>query len=317
MRQTLLSTNGILPVSSGVLPITNIAQIDTDIEGAHIRHAQLSPGVLRGELCRIQFASSVLDCGCFNQRLCGTGSLRGDAYVLLFLTEPTDVGHLNNQRLVHGVWIYQPGEEISGVIPPDWQWYSLAVSTEALEPTMETLGIDPSTLPRLGTGPIAQHARLDYLEHLIRNVHREASRSGPLHGAELLEERLLLAFLTTMGTTPSRLTRDWRPHPLMRRARDYLAANTQRTISTAELCRQLNCSRRQIELAFNDVYDLGPIAYHRKLRLNESRRQLLRQSPQRGQVSIAANEHGFSHLGRFASEYKALFGERPSQTSQG
>ena len=33
--------------------------------------------------------------------------------------------------------------------------------------------------------------------------------------------------------------------------------------SIAELCQLLNCSRRQIELAFNDVYGLGPIADHR------------------------------------------------------
>jgi hypothetical protein len=44
---------------------------------------------------------------------------------------------------------------------------------------------------------------------------------------------------------------------------------------------------------------------------------LLRQSPQRGPVSIAATDHGFSHLGRFAAEYQAMFGERPGQTVQG
>ena len=49
-------------------------------------------------------------------------------------------------------------------------------------------------------------------------------------------------------------------------------------------------------------------------RLNLVRRVLRELGPADTTVSRVAGRHGFTELGRFAGEYRALFGESPSET---
>ena len=55
------------------------------------------------------------------------------------------------------------------------------------------------------------------------------------------------------------------------------------------------------------------MAYLKKYRLEQVRRILLSDRSY-GNVSSIALDWGFAHLGRFAIEYRKLFGEAPSQT---
>ena len=55
------------------------------------------------------------------------------------------------------------------------------------------------------------------------------------------------------------------------------------------------------------------MAYLKMHRLEAVRRDILADRAE-GNVSSIAMNWGFSHLGRFSSDYKQLFGETPSQT---
>jgi AraC-like DNA-binding protein len=57
-----------------------------------------------------------------------------------------------------------------------------------------------------------------------------------------------------------------------------------------------------------------PARYLRLRRLNAVRRELLRAKPGTVRVTDTAMRWGFWELGRFAREYRALFGELPSET---
>jgi transcriptional regulator GlxA family with amidase domain len=56
------------------------------------------------------------------------------------------------------------------------------------------------------------------------------------------------------------------------------------------------------------------MVYLRQVRLDRTRDALLAADPTRVTVAAIANWWGFAHLGRFASVYRARFGERPSDT---
>jgi AraC-like DNA-binding protein len=56
---------------------------------------------------------------------------------------------------------------------------------------------------------------------------------------------------------------------------------------------------------------MGPIRYLWLRRMHLTRRALLQASPATATVTAIATDHGFWELGRFASEYRALFGETP------
>ena len=78
---------------------------------------------------------------------------------------------------------------------------------------------------------------------------------------------------------------------------------------------QLHVTRRTLQNCFQDVLGMGPARYLRTVGLNAVRRELCDATPHTTIADIAAR-WGFWHMGHFSQEYKALFGETPSQTRQ-
>ena len=73
-------------------------------------------------------------------------------------------------------------------------------------------------------------------------------------------------------------------------------------------------SERRVREAFSDRHGMPPTAYLRVAALREVRRTLLGGPLERDPVTRATYDFGFWHLSRFAGQYRALFGESPSQT---
>jgi AraC family ethanolamine operon transcriptional activator len=94
------------------------------------------------------------------------------------------------------------------------------------------------------------------------------------------------------------------------RARQLVVARLDEPPTVAELCRALGVSRRTLQSSFQAVWGMGPLAWLNTLRLNAVRRRL----KQASSVTDAATQFGFWHFGHFARDYRALFGELPSQT---
>jgi len=92
--------------------------------------------------------------------------------------------------------------------------------------------------------------------------------------------------------------------------RDLVSACPDDYTSVAELCRELGVSRRALQLSFQETLGIKPLAYLRAMRMNGARRSLKHAST----VAEAATSWGFWHFGRFARDYKVMFGELPSET---
>ena len=101
---------------------------------------------------------------------------------------------------------------------------------------------------------------------------------------------------------------------VVRRAIDYVAAHPDGLVTVSDLCKLLHVSRRTLQQYFDDVLHVSPFQYLRAFRLNKVRSLILSGG---GKLPIqeAAATWGFWHMSQFASDYKRLFGERPSQTS--
>lgn len=85
-------------------------------------------------------------------------------------------------------------------------------------------------------------------------------------------------------------------------------------LSFAALALDLGISLRSVEIAFNKCTGITPGAYLRRARLNRVRNDLIVHGPCDASVTDLALRHGFTELGRFAGEYRRLFGESPSHT---
>lgn len=105
----------------------------------------------------------------------------------------------------------------------------------------------------------------------------------------------------------------WRSK-LVSRADAYIRENVQDRILLTDLCKHLNTTLRQLELAFQQVYGMSPKRYEMILRLNMFRFRLLNASPGAESVTEIALQCGFFHLGRLPNNYRKIFGELPSET---
>ena len=77
---------------------------------------------------------------------------------------------------------------------------------------------------------------------------------------------------------------------------------------------QLDVSRRTLEHAFQDRFDISPAAYIKAVRLKALNKALLQEDKRELTVKEVCQRHGFYHLGQLANDYDNLFGELPSMT---
>jgi AraC family transcriptional regulator, ethanolamine operon transcriptional activator len=90
------------------------------------------------------------------------------------------------------------------------------------------------------------------------------------------------------------------------------AGDTVTTLS--QLVEVTDCSAHTLEYAFRDKCGLTPIGFLRLRRFLAARRALIAADMHETTVEQTARRFGFNHMGRFAVEYRKLFGESPSGT---
>jgi AraC-like DNA-binding protein len=103
---------------------------------------------------------------------------------------------------------------------------------------------------------------------------------------------------------------------VVKHAIDLMRGNPETVWTSGELARATGVSVRALQKAFAKADELPPMTYLRQLRLHRVRSELTDASQTRSSVAVTAvaSRWGFVHLGRFAQQYRQLFGEPPSQT---
>jgi transcriptional regulator GlxA family with amidase domain len=140
-----------------------------------------------------------------------------------------------------------------------------------------------------------------------------SSDDGAQRFTHTVTESILDLLTFHVPTREDRLTYACRAD-VVRRAHELVLARPEEPISVLDLCEKLRVSRRTIQNSFQSVTQMNPVSYLRAVRLAQVRRLLKTTSPNEIPVREAAMRWGFSNLGHFASDYKSLFGELPSQT---
>jgi AraC family ethanolamine operon transcriptional activator len=94
---------------------------------------------------------------------------------------------------------------------------------------------------------------------------------------------------------------------------DY-ATSIHRIPSVSELCLAAHVSERTLRDAFCREYGLPPSQYFRAWALDQAHRRLGHHEDNGETVTEVASGLGLHHLGRFAGQYKKVYGEAPSAT---
>ena len=97
-------------------------------------------------------------------------------------------------------------------------------------------------------------------------------------------------------------------------ARDYIEAHLDSPLGMETLTRVTGTSTRSLEMAFRETLNSTPVQYIRVRRLNAAKKHLRQADRFQTSVTFTAQALGFSHMSRFAQDYKSLFNEFPSET---
>jgi AraC-like DNA-binding protein len=93
----------------------------------------------------------------------------------------------------------------------------------------------------------------------------------------------------------------------------FIEAGPHLPLTTSQLAVQCHVSVRSLQEGFRRHLGMSPMAYLREVRLRRAHSELRSADPSHTTVAAVAHRWGFTHLGRFASAHKLMYGETPHQ----
>jgi AraC-like DNA-binding protein len=96
---------------------------------------------------------------------------------------------------------------------------------------------------------------------------------------------------------------------------DAMHGHPEQAHTTASLARRAGVGVRSLQAGFRHYLEMSPMAYLRQVRLMRVHEDL--HAGRAATVTEAAHRWGFTHLGRFAADYRAKYGELPSDPARG
>jgi AraC-like DNA-binding protein len=162
----------------------------------------------------------------------------------------------------------------------------------------------------LGNGVVRHihHMMGDFIDG--RAIFADAVMAASLEDA--LVNELLLRHPNNYSQKLARIERNISPRDI-RRAAEFIDVNLNSAITIEDIALASGVAGRTLFRHFQKVRGMSPMRYIRDLRFQKVRQALLKAGPEDSVTAIAL-EHGFSHLGRFAVEYRRRFLETPSET---
>jgi len=190
-------------------------------------------------------------------------------------------------------------------------------------PFVETVaalrGVDPADLTVADRQLVQAAAAAKELRRQLGQIIVEsgAGPTAPLAAQQTAQEVFGLmvdAYLTARPETPPKGCRIGQGDMIVKKAEECFMAAEGMPVSLADLCVSCGIGKNALYHAFHRVVGLPPLEYFHRRRLTRARMQLLESPKERGAVKRAALESGFTEFGRFAADYRRLFGELPSAT---
>ena len=219
----------------------------------------------------------------------------------------------------NSITLFNPDDAMDCVSTENFSAFTLSFPEALVLELAEQLGLDaPGETSRDFE---AHHCVSERQMHSIRYLLREAGNVFSANNA--MQQNAVMNSIER--DFPHMLLQAWndsskecrapasKRHKVLKRALAYIEAHPRKDISVATLCTESASSVSTLERAFREHFGVSPKQYLVSARLSGARRELLRAGDQR-RIRDIATEWGFSHMSKFAQDYRRMFAERPSET---
>jgi AraC-like DNA-binding protein len=298
------------------VPISHIEDLADAVKGAGLNSIQLSTTPVTGSLVFSERDGVACSSGKIGGRVALQGTLSRTMMTFGLGLELTPGSRQWLREVRSGdMGLFMPGDEHDALYSPGSLYVALTLSEERAQEIAACQGMDFS-IHRFGGSALLprrlSHAELLRLRGGFESLH---TMNGIASDVDL---EVLRAFIRLLGRSPRIRPQkpDYRGRQrIVRRCREYIAAHLHAPLPVETLAKAGGTSTRTLLRSFIEVLGEPPIEHVRRLRLHRIRRDLLDERPSGRTITDIANRWGVTELGRFAVRYRAMFGERPSETS--
>jgi len=283
---------------------------------------QLDRGNFETKLIQIGADGVQLAQASFNRYIDQKGSPPPGLWTFAILTnESSPIIWRGRQVSKKSVMVYSPGSEIDAQSRPGFDVYTLSYPGSILDELAQMFEI-PSFRKLIEATDLitAKASKLSKCREQTKHI-LSAIKENPLKlnsKAMLDEMRFSLSqqlISTLVFSRPEYHKPSYRKRDRgLRRAKAYLSEHGEEPITVRDLCGVTEVSERTLRYAFLEQFGVSPKSYLLAMRLNGVRRQFSHADPSSATIAGVANHWGFWHMGKFAADYRRLFGELPSET---
>jgi AraC-like DNA-binding protein len=251
-----------------------------------------------------------------------SGTPEDDCYIVLLLL--TGWGELK-QNGVHSivcpenVCVINPDQNMSLYLTSDQSNLTLRVPRRLIE---DFIGRETGTLltapVHFGPSPGQNGSSLrNFMSFIIGELGRNSPSLTPRLVSHQIEQTLAGLMLSELPHDQQilLLENSAPASPVyIRVAEEFMEAHVRESITLQDIALAAGISIRTLQKGFRQHRNTSPMTALRNRRLLLAREELLRANPYSRNVTSVATNCGFTHLSRFASLFKARFGECPSDT---
>lgn len=257
----------------------------------------------------------------YSRGICVHGTVPQGMVTAVMSTKRKGTTWLNGEEMQPDcLGVVTPGDEGAYRAPADQSFTNFIIAQERLERAIRVLFQVPLS-------DVLDHTATLHLSTMAMVLLREATAEiftpkspDAILRAEVWDRKcegsVLQALCVALAGESARYDRvtvrnHWR---VARHVRNYIEEHLSAELDLETLCRVAGLSARALEVAFQDVYGVGPLQFIRRRRLNAARHALASARGEEATVRSIVAQFGFVHLGRFTEAYHAMFGESPATT---
>jgi AraC family ethanolamine operon transcriptional activator len=289
--------------------------------GWALQFDQLSPGPFHGTLHEIRVEGVQLLRERVDRALLKRGAAAPRTTSISIALETAGTGFCGGTLLQDRIVLVSSGPSMPELRTPER--HDIAVLTVPTEALQALASLDEADIDALAPGRTwlvkLSGPRYEALKAFVLTSFYNAERA---HGAlawpqarKTLHDALLLELVDVARHPPEpACPNSAARRRIVDRVRELAIAKQDAPLTVLDVCKAVGASRRKLQYCFEETLGTHPAYYLRVLRLNAVRRELRRHSPTTACVSDIAYQWGFWHLSRFATHYRQLFGELPSET---
>jgi AraC-like DNA-binding protein len=288
--------------------------------GSDMEIVQLKPGRLQGSITHFGIGNLGISLGRFSSDMRSRGPLHQERVVLgTVLDSAGPVTQWWKDARPGDVGVFPALQEADAIHGGSAAYLLMSISVPEL---LSTLGSEEhlaepafwNTKRVCNTDPLLGAEMRQRLMGIISSIEQKSTAPSD-QATDFLQRSIIECWLAAlMSALPRASAPSSTGARLVSETENYMDAADGRPVHISELCSALKVSRRSLHRAFANTLGIGPAAYLRRRRLSAIHSVLRRSDPATVSIGDLAFEYGFPDTGRFATYYRAFFGETPSET---